>query len=163
MNLIYLACFVLFIVAIGYFLKMFLEKQQSEELLPYREKKYFFSRSEREFLRTFNESIDKKRYLIFTKVRLADFIEVTIKGKEYLKWWNKIKSKHIDFLIWDIQENRIILAIELDGKSHKSKKMKERDVFVNKLYETVKIRLERVAVGSDFSMEVKRMVESLNI
>ena len=99
MNLIYLACFVLFIVAIGYFLKMFLEKQQSEELLPYREKKYFFSRSEREFLRTFNESIDKKRYLIFTKVRLADFIEVTIKGKEYLKWWNKIKSKHIDFLI----------------------------------------------------------------
>ena len=163
MNLIYLACFVIITIAIIYFLKTFSEKQQKEELLPYQKKRYFFSRSEREFLRILNESVDKERYLIFTKVRLADFIEVTIKGEGYLKWWNKIKSKHIDFLIWDIQENKITLAIELDGKSHESEKMKERDIFVNKLYETVGIRLERVAVGSDFSTEVKKVIELLNI
>ena len=163
MNLIYLACFVIIAIAIISFLKTFSEKQQKEELLPYQKKRYFFSRSEKEFLRILNESVDKERYLIFTKVRLADFIEVTTKGEGYLKWWNKIKSKHVDFLIWDIQENRIILAIELDGKSHKSEKTKERDMFVNKLYETVKIRLERVEVGSDFSTEVKKVVELLNI
>jgi len=134
-------------------LKLIIEKQKSEDLLPYRSKCYLFTRSELEFLRALNLAVDKERYMIFPKVRLADFVEVTLKGKEYQGWWNKIRSKHIDFLIWDVQENKIALAIELDGKSHGSAKMQERDAFVEKLYETIDVDLKRVKVGTNFTAE----------
>lgn len=137
--------------------RFLIEGKIGEEKLPYRAKKYFFSRSEQEFFRVLNESIDQSRYVVFPKVRLADFVEVTARGREYWKWWNKIKSKHIDFLVWDIKEQKIALAIELDGKSHKSEKMQRRDEFVEKMYEKIGIRLERVYVGSDFLTEVKNL------
>jgi very-short-patch-repair endonuclease len=134
---------------------------QEEKSLPYRAKQYLFSRSEHEFLRVLQQKIDTNRYLIFPKVRLADFIEVTVNGNEYQGWWNKIKSKHIDFLVWDVQSNKISLAIELDGKSHGTDKMQERDEFVNKLYKQVGVRLERVQVGSDFATEIEKLSEFL--
>lgn len=152
------------VLAIGLFiLKTILERQQEDKPWPYRAKKYFFSRSEQEFLWALNESIDHQRYLIFPKVRLADFIEVTIRGKEYQGWWNKIRSKHIDFLIWDVQENKIALVVELDGHSHSSEKAQVRDEFKNRLYDRINIKLERVAVGSDFSQKSKEIVTLLNI
>lgn len=135
----------------------------SEIDLPYKSKQYLFSSSEHEFLRILNNSIDREKYLIFPKVRLADFIEVSTRGREYRGWWNKIKSKHIDFLIWNVQENKIALAIELDGRSHGSKKMQERDDFVNKLYEKVGIKLQRVRVGSDFISEIDNINKLLNV
>lgn len=135
--------------------------QEPQPELPYKTKYYLFSRSEHEFLRILNQSIDRQRYLVFPKVRLADFIEVTVRGKEYQGWWNKIKSKHVDFLIWDVQNNKIALAIELDGSSHNSEKMQVRDEFVNKLYEKIGLKLERVKVGSDFLTEIKQVIELL--
>ena len=152
MTTLYIAVFIL-VVLIGFALlliKLLTSQEQQEKALPYKAKQYLFSRSEHEFLKTLHEQIDTSRYSIFPKVRLADFVEVTAKGKEYQGYWNKISSKHIDFLVWDVQENSIVLAIELDGKSHNSQKMQERDEFVNNLYERVGIKLERVSVGSDF-------------
>ncbi len=133
----------------------------TKPLLPYKTKQYLFSRSEHEFLRILNQTIDRQRYLVFPKVRLADFIEVTVRGPEYQGWLNKIKSKHVDFLIWDVLNNKIALAIELDGSSHNSEKMRVRDEFVNKLYERVNVKLKRVRVGSDFLTETKNMSELL--
>ena len=92
---------------------------------------------------------------------MADFIEVTVSGAEYQKWWNKIRSKHIDFLIWDIEQSKVVLAIELDGKSHESEKMIARDEFIEKLYETVGLMLERVKVGEDFNSRVKELTRTL--
>jgi len=161
MELIYLAVFIILVtVAIGLVLTHL--KAKDEGPLPYQAKKYFFSHSEQEFLRILNESIDRQRYLIFPKVRLADFIEVTVKGKEYQGWWNKIRSKHVDFLIWDVQQNKIALAIELDGRSHGSEKMQERDEFVNRLYEQIHMKLERVSVGTEFSKIASEIHASLN-
>lgn len=152
------------VLTVGLFiLKTILGRQQEDKPWPYRAKKYFFSRSEQEFLGVLNESIDRQRYLIFPKVRLADFIEVTIRGEEYQGWWNKIRSKHVDFLIWDVQQNKIALAIELDGKSHSSEKAQERDDFVNRLYERVEAPLERVLVGSNFLAEVDRISNTLKV
>lgn len=132
--------------------------ETTEKLLPYRAKLYIFSRSELQFLQALREHIDTKRYLIFPKMRLADFIEVTATGKEYQTWWNKIRAKHIDYLIWDAQENKIALAIELDGSSHNSQKMQERDAFVNKLYARIGVRLEHVTVGDDYAVKIKSLL-----
>lgn len=150
------------LIGILYVLLIIKSKLAVKEVpLPYRSKRYFFSRSEQQFLSILHEKIDRNKYLIFPKVRLADFIEVTVKGKEYQGWWNKIRSKHVDSLVWDIAQNKITLAIELDGKSHNTEKMKIRDEFVEKLYKTVGVRLERVEVGSDFSASLEVMIKSL--
>lgn len=126
------------------------KQETSEAPWPYKQKQNFFSRSEQQFLNSLNASIDHHKFVVFPKVRLADFIEVTASGDEYQSWWNKIRSKHIDFLIWNVEQSKIVLAIELDGKSHDSEKMQTRDEFVGKLYETVGLKLERVKVGENF-------------
>lgn len=160
MEFIYLIAFVIFLGALLIFkfiLEYIVKQSVQNQPLPYRAKLYLFSRSEHEFLRILNESIDRQRFLVFPKVRLADFIEVTAKGKDYQGCFNKIKSKHVDFLVWDVQNNEVALAIELDGKSHNSEKMQKRDGFVNKLYERVEIKLIRISVGSDFIEEIQKL------
>ncbi len=157
LSLVILGVVVLAVVT----LKLF-SISKTDQPLPYRAKQYFFSRSEQEFLRILNESLDRQRFVIFPKVRLADFIEVTIRGREYQGWLSKIKSKHVDFLIWDVKNHKIALAVELDGKSHNIEPMQTRDEFVNRLYDKVEIRLVRVKVGSNFLTEAKIISESLS-
>lgn len=152
-----LGAIVLLLLFAGAVMLVAVKKGKVEIPLPYRVKKYFFSKTEQEFLRILNESIDRKQYTIFPKVRLADIVEVTATEKEYQGWWNKIKSKHVDFLVWDVQDGKVALVIELDGKSHQSEKMIDRDDFVNKLYEKVGIKLIRVAVGTDFKKETEKI------
>lgn len=151
-----------------FFKKVTLEKKNSnssieeEEFLPYQAKKYLFSRSEKVFLHFLKNGIDGDKFMIFPKVRLADFIEVTEKGSEYRGWFNKIKSKHIDFIIWDIEKSKIALAIELDGNSHQSEKMIKRDEFVNSLYKKVEINLYRLKVGKEYDFHINEINMLLN-
>ena len=56
---------------------------------------------------------------------------------------------------------KIVIAIELDGNSHNSIKMQQRDKFVDGLYEKVGIKLERVVVGTSFKEESIRIIEML--
>jgi very-short-patch-repair endonuclease len=91
-------------------------------------------------------------------VRLADFVEVLPALRGERTWFNKIKSKHVDFLIWDLVESKIVLAIELDGKSHNGATIKKSDSFKDEMYEAVGLQLERVKVGSSFEEESKRLV-----
>jgi len=132
--------------------------QETKVPLPYRQKRYFFSKSELEFYKILNSQLDAHRHTVFTKVRLADFVEVLPALRGERTWFNKIKSKHVDFLIWDLVESKIVLAIELDGKSHNGATMKKSDSFKDEMYEAVGLRLERVKVGSSFEEESKRLV-----
>lgn len=165
MEFLLLSLSILFISVLLLGFKLLIEyiakRARKDKPLPYRAKQYLFTRSEHEFLRVLHEQLDATRYLIFPKVRLADFIEVTVRGKEYQTWWNKIRSKHVDFLIWDMQQNKIALAIELDGRSHNSEKMRERDAFVGELYSQVGVELERVQVGSNFTQSISRIIYRL--
>jgi len=100
------------------------------------------------------------KYIVLSKVRLEDFIEVDSKGLTRNEWWGlrgKIKSRHVDFLICDQNTTRPILALELDGKSHQSASRMERDNFINELYSHVQLRIEHIRVGSDFKQEVERI------
>ncbi len=131
------------------------------ELLPFQLKKYFFSRSEGEFMRILEEQLDHARFTIFPKVRLSDFVEITAKGNGKWGSWNKIKSKHIDFLIYDKQKNSIAVAIELDGNSHNGDRMKKSDDFKDRLYPAIGLELVRVKVGTDFSSEIAGILKKL--
>lgn len=138
-------------------------KLEQEEVLPYRLKDNFFSQSEFKFYKTLFEELDTQRFGIFSKVRVADFVETTAKGKEFQRSFNHIKSKHIDFLIWDNKKNIIAVGIELDGNSHGSVKMQKRDDFINKLYTQIQFPVKRIAVGKVFADEVKSIKTQIEI
>lgn len=69
-------------------------------------------------------------FQLYTKVRLADIVEPSISGKQWQTLFNKIQSKHVDFLVTDNNFN-IICIIEIDDKSHEKNNRKERDKFVD--------------------------------
>jgi len=138
-----------------------LQGNELKEVLPYRLKKYFFNTSEQEFFRILAEQLDRDRYAVFPKVRLGDFVEVDKPKGERMKYWNYIRSKHIDFLIWDLQGSRVALAIELDGSSHNSDRAQERDAKKDRLYEAIELPLIRVRVGTDFATEVQNIKKLL--
>lgn len=82
--------------------------------------------------------------LLFLKMRLADIMKVKNEVPEYMKAFNKIKAKHTDFLLCDPESLEVLVAIELDDKSHLQKERQERDVFVDGAYKACGIPLLHV-------------------
>lgn len=97
---------------------------------------------EKQNYRIIKSVTDKLRLTLFVKVRIADLITPVASGKRYQALFNKIRSKHVDFVICDAQLN-VVCAIELDDKSHNSKSRRERDEFVNITFKNVGINLVR--------------------
>ena len=72
-------------------------------------------------------------YLIFSKVRLADLLYLPkMSNSEYYRYFNKIQSKHVDFVICDKKNIKPLLVIELDDPSHLKLDRVLRDDFLNK-------------------------------
>jgi len=110
-----------------FFLEL-LKNNKKETSLPYAKSK-FLSIPEYSYYRVLKETLPE--YMIMSKVRLEDIIHVK-KGtskQEFNSARGKIKSRHIDFIICDEQAN-ILLAIELNDKSHQAEDRIERDKFI---------------------------------
>lgn len=156
----------LLIAVIGYLLNEWVFKggKNKEYHLPYKLNPRFFTRSEFALYKELKKQVGDK-YEIFPKVRLADFIEVDVdKNKDRSRWyiyWNKIKSKHIDFLLCDTQTLEPKVAIELNGKSHKTEHMGQRDEFVSKVYEKINLKFFVIEVGQSFSTSVDEILPLL--
>ncbi len=102
-------------------------------------------------------------YNIFSKIRIEDFVGVKKTGapkNELFGLRGRIKSRHVDFLLCD-NLMKPVMAIELDGSSHKSQKMIERDNFINGLYSDVGLPIKHVRVGSKFFEEINDIKKEL--
>lgn len=120
----------------------------------YELKKRLMSNAETNFYQVLKIAI-KEDYEIFCKVRIADVIQ-PIKNQNKKQWqssFNKISSKHFDYILCDKKTLTIKKAIELDDKSHNSRKTKRRDNFVNKAAETAGMELIRVKAQRQYSVE----------
>ncbi len=84
--------------------------------------------------------------MISSKVRLADLFDVRQERGQQAAF-NKICSKHIDFVLTDTGTSRILCAIELDDSSHNRPDRVERDNFVNELFAANHLPLMRVPVA----------------
>lgn len=69
---------------------------------------------------------------LFTKVRVADIIKVG-KIENRQTYFNKIKSKHVDFVLCNTQTLKPIVCIELDDKSHNNNDRNNRDKFMDEI------------------------------
>lgn len=88
---------------------------------------------------------DKYNLHILSKVRMEDIIAVKkgLDNKIRQSARNKIKCRHIDFVITNPENLRILLAIELDGKSHEKIDQQQADYFKNTIFEDVGLPLIR--------------------
>lgn len=132
------------------------EDSKTDEKMPYT-KKLLLTKNEWSFYKKIKPICDENNLHIISKVRLADLVEVKkeLDYKEKQKYFNKIKNKHIDFVLCNPSNLAVIALVELDDKSHDNKDRAERDEFINKLCESVGYTIIRVHQNDDFETLLK--------
>jgi hypothetical protein len=155
------------ITALGILIFLILAKHLvqhiSREVKAYRKRDRVMNASEQALFINLQHQLQGK-FLVLAKVRIEDFVEAVHEGFDEKEVWgnrNRIKSRHIDFLICDFATTKPLLAIELDGNSHNRPDRLRRDSFVNKLYKDIEIRVEHIPVGSNFESEAVKIKDLL--
>mgnify|MGYP002516845123 FL=1 len=107
----------------------------SEDKPPYK-KKLLLTKNEWRFYKDLKPIADKEKLTIIAKVRLADLVEVDssrIQKNEYMKYFNSIAKKHVDFALCNPDNLAVIELIELDDNSHNNNTRVVRDNMVDKI------------------------------
>ncbi|SHJ53994.1 DUF2726 domain-containing protein [Paramaledivibacter caminithermalis] len=122
---------------------------ETKELLPYKKNRFLLTRAENNFYKVLKLALEDN-YVICPKVRLADIIYVYGSDNRQ-SYFNKIQSKHIDFLICNDIYLNPLLAIELDDSSHSSKYRIERDEFLDDALESADLPILRFRASYSYS------------
>ncbi len=130
-----------------------------QEIFPY-EKKYLLTKNEWYFYKKLKPVADKLGYTVLAKIRMADLIDIKriYSYGERMSYFGRIKSKHVDFALAKPENLLIELLIELDDSSHI--KNKERDDFVNTVYQKTGYKLLRVYSG-ELDLE-RKIIEAMS-
>lgn len=128
------------------------------EKLPYIMNETILTERERAFYRILKPVADKLELQICPKVRVADIVSIKKGTKDWQKWFNKIKSKHVDFLLCDYDMN-IVLLIELDDRSHETERAQKNDRLKNAIFgdRLVRIRSLKEDVEAVIVAALKRV------
>ena len=120
----------------------------------YKPKRYVTTMNEMNFYRVLLEIAKELDYILFAQVSLYNIIKMkdNLDYSTHTKYFNKIASKSIDFVLVD-KKCRIKLCIELDDNTHKKKNRNERDIFINKLFKDLEIDLLRYPVYNTYYKE----------
>ncbi|MGP9797065.1 DUF2726 domain-containing protein [Halomonas sp. 86] len=119
----------------------------------YNGREYLFTKTEWVFCQVLQQALGD-RYFIMGKPRIADVLYVR-KGLSKSDWasaFRKISSKHVDYLILEPLEGRIVAAIELDDPSHQRKDRQARDMFVNGAFSEAGIPLLRYPTAREYDL-----------
>lgn len=111
--------------------------------LPYRRAPRLLSKGERAFWYPLFRAV-RGKYRIFCKVRLADVVSAPDSRPDERRWFRKISSFHVDFVICDPKTTAPLLVVELDDRSHASPKRRERDKFKQAVLAAAHVPLYRV-------------------
>lgn len=116
---------------------------------PYQRKDCLLTNAERAFFSVLEGAVAAE-YRIFAMVRLADLIFVRGGTERRQSADNRIRSKHIDFVLCSRDVVRPLLAVELDDSSHKQKKRQERDAFLDSALAAAGLPILHVPVRSGY-------------
>lgn len=128
---------------------------KADEILPYK-KKLLLTKNEWRFYKDIKPIANKYNLHILAKIRMADLVEVdgNIDKKDKQKYFNRIKSKHIDFALCKQDNLQILCLVELDDSSHNNKNRVKRDELIEKIYEKAGYKLIRVYGAASFEEEL---------
>ena len=132
--------------------KQIIEKKPTIKNINYKEhytpREYILTKSELEIYKILTEIANELNLTLLSQVSLYSILR-SKKGND--KYFNKIKSKSIDFVLIDKMNSKIKLCIELDDKTHEQKERIERDNFINQLFKDLKIQLLRIKVNNYYN------------
>ncbi len=127
--------------------------------LPFRRKDYLLTRAERSFFDVLCRVVDRDLY-IFSKVRLADLVWLPRGVQHRLALFNRVSSKHIDFVLCSRSSLSPVLAIELDDASHQRPDRQTRDHVVDAVLRAAGLPLLRVPTKRGYALaEIRQMVQ----
>ncbi len=139
-------------------------KSKGIEYFPYEAIPNLCSAAELKFLSVLEEVIDSQKYKVFAKVRLADIIKVEKlrNRRSHTSAFNRISSKHIDFVICKRDDTSIVVVVELDDASHRAKSRQKRDLFVDKSLQVAGVRFIRFRCQRAYDLgEVRERLQML--
>lgn len=143
-----------------------------EEIYPYK-RKMLLTKTEYAFYQKLKAKCDENKYIICPKVRLEDIAGVDEKeiagivpdnkkdnlrgGKQ--RYRNHVKSSHIDFVICN-SKLYLLAGLELDDKSHFSKKASDKDEQKNKIFNKIGLLLFRIPVEPEkYDEQIDKMLQ----
>lgn len=112
-----------------------------------------FTKAERSFLGVLNQAVGNQ-FQIMGKVRLSDVIKPagTNDRSGWQRAFNRITSKHLDFVACDPSDLSIKFAIELDDSSHQRGDRTARDQFLNEAMKSAGVPLYRFSAKRTYSI-----------
>lgn len=120
---------------------------------PYARNDVLFSAAERSFLGVLEQAVGDE-HRVFGKVRVVDVVSVRAMNDRsaWQRAFNRISSKHFDFLVCAKDDLSIKAAIELNDQSHESRKRRERDRLLIELCRSVSLPLLVVPAQQAYSV-----------
>ncbi|MCF6276918.1 MAG: DUF2726 domain-containing protein [Candidatus Magasanikbacteria bacterium] len=137
--------------------------QEEEKTLPFKRKDFLLNIPERQFFERL-QSIIPTEYIVFPQIVLSNIVKVSSSRKDFWTYQNKINRKTIDFVIFEKQYLKPIIAIEYNGKTHNRSDRQKRDEFVNRVLELVGIKSLHIKHQKNINFEeVKNKINELLI
>lgn len=124
----------------------------------YKARPFLLTKAELNFFNQLNKKLPS-HYHINCKVRLSDICTTT--DPKDISNFNRITSKHIDFVITKLSTARTICAIELDDKSHNSESARRRDAIKNSALNMSGVVFFRVKSGRNYTVSVTKIVNTI--
>jgi len=109
------------------------------------------TKSESRFYDTLRRVV--RDHVVFAKVRLADVVDADDRHRHWQANFNRVCSKHLDFVVCD-SLFRPVIAIELDDSSHQRQDRRKRDDDVDRLLEAVSLPLLRIFVRKTYDPDL---------
>ncbi len=135
---------------LGALLSLFIDAPEVQEY-PY-EQRYLLSKAERSFYGVLTQCVGGQ-FVVFTKVRMADLVKVRKGTEKRQGFFNRIQSKHVDFVLCDPKSLQPRLVIELDDKSHRGEKAQTNDAFKDKAFEVAGLPLVRIRAQVGYKLD----------
>ena len=125
--------------------------------LPYERAKSLFSPAERSFLGTLDLAVGAD-YRVFGKVRVADIAAVKpgLGPSARTGALNRIASKHFDFIVCRAGDLSVVCAVELNDRSHASRRAQARDALLEDVCRVIGLPLLTIPAKATYSLDQVR-------
>lgn len=130
-------------------------------VIPNYRKNNLLTKEEQKFFTYLKQLTLKYNYLTFVQVALSQIVQVN-NNHNYWHLLGKIKQLVIDFVIYDSFNEEIICCIELDDETHNKSKRIKRDIFIDEVFEEIKIPLVHIIRKNDYNNDT-HIIENIII
>ena len=122
--------------------------------LPYQKEPVLFTPAERAFLAVLEQALQGE-FRVFGKVRVADVIKVRpgLSASARQQAFNRIQSKHLDFVACDRTDLSVAFVIELDDSSHGKHRRQVRDEFLDNALQAAGLPMFHFPVKRTYSVQ----------